>query len=345
MTDNTAKFSSDMRKILLLWSLIAALAVAGVVALRLYSVQLIDRIQKSNRNEAIVGASFQLEAERHLERALNKLQTLKNAGQTPILPASDPDVTKGIDLMKRAHALQPFKPDLLSTLSDFYGMTGNEAEQLRYLGQFYLSRDNKNRNVPAALTHYERARGLQPGNRDYQHGVALCLLELNRLDEAQAILQPLVDAEGPAPESLYIMAQLSLYRKDTNAAIDWMQRAVDLNPGYIEAVKSLGQIYDWTNQPAKAVQIYQRAIPQFPNDAQLHHVLGNALMKTDQLAPARERLLEAYKINPRSAGLIMDIIRVHDRMGDEPGVKFYTSKLLDLDPEFAARMLKTEARP
>lgn len=337
--------SSDLRKILIVWCIVAAVAIAGVAALRLYSVQLIERIQKSNRNPAIVGGSYQREGERYMARALERVQALKDSGQNPVLPADDPDVQKSLDLLQRAYALQPYNAGLLTTISDLYALTGDSTRQMEYQARFYLVRENKNRKPEAALNLYEKALELDPGNPVYLRGKAHSLTELGRLDDAQAILEPLAQSPDPDAETCFLMGQVMFMKKDTAATIHWFERAVAAKPDYGDAIRRLGQVYTWTNQPAKCIEALERALPLLPNDSNLLHLLGIAHKDLGELDKAQRRLLQAYKLNPRSIPLLEDIIIVYGRQGNAAAVRFYTNKALDIDPKFVASKIETGAQP
>ncbi|GAB4323444.1 MAG: hypothetical protein Kow0059_18820 [Candidatus Sumerlaeia bacterium] len=344
MTARSWPTREEWRKILIVWAVVAAAAACTVAALRLYSIALIDWIQKSDRNPAIVAGSFQREAERHQARALEKVEARRKAGRPPLLPGDDPDVNEAIRLFEKSYELQPYNADLLAAISDLYGLIGDEAQQLYYQGRFYLSWQSDQRRPQAALELFERAAAAAPGRTEIELGVAEALLDLGRLEEAGRSIQAVLErADPPPPEALFLMGRIRERQGELKEAISWLERAVERRPDYAVAVKQLAVYYEAAGQAEKAVALFEASKKLLPWDANLLHLLGKLYIRTNRLDEGIKNLKAAYRINPRSLPLLEDLIRALGRKGDREAVRFYTNKAIELDPDFVLRRLENQA--
>jgi predicted Zn-dependent protease len=135
-------------------------------------------------------------------------------------------------------------------LGDGYGRLGAHyqnssvpgAAEQAYLNAAVLSPDDvhwtyyladlllENGRPGEALALLDRARELAPDYRplDLQRGRAL--YELNRLDEAQVLLEGVAGEAGLAPRAAFYLGQIALMRRDYSAAAGYFERTLELDP-------------------------------------------------------------------------------------------------------------------
>src|SRR6266516_5055815 len=73
--------------------------------------------------------------------------------------------------------------------------------------------------------------------------------------------------------------RVHINRKDYAQALEWLQKAVALNPDHLRAVQNLGWTLNELGRRDEALAIYQRALALDPDDAWTHANIGWALLK------------------------------------------------------------------
>jgi tetratricopeptide (TPR) repeat protein len=79
------------------------------------------------------------------------------------------------------------------------------------------------------------------------------------------------------------------------------ERAVEINPQFIQAHVNLIQLYGRTRQPAKAEEHYRAAVNLNPNQADSHYNFGVMLFEQKRFAEAAQAFQRAIEINPQFA--------------------------------------------
>jgi len=90
--------------------------------------------------------------------------------------------------------------------------------------------------------------------------------------------------------------------KRVDEAIAALEKALELNPEYANALNSLGYIYAESDAHAeRAIELCRRAVKQQPRNPAYLDSLGWALYKKGSLREARKTLRKALDLAPRSA--------------------------------------------
>lgn len=89
-----------------------------------------------------------------------------------------------------------------------------------------------------------------------------------------------------------------LKQRQTDAAIEKFNLAIQVNPQYGEAYRYLGLAYGQKNLWAEASQVLQQAITYKPDDLQSLKNLGVAYLKQNQFAEAEQVLQQALQYAP-----------------------------------------------
>ncbi len=125
-----------------------------------------------------------------------------------------------------------------------------------------------------------------------RHGIRNATLVL-----ALAVLSAPVMAQTPpaAPEAAgsgsadrgdsyyeYCLSRQALYRHDFMAAIDYLRKAQEADPGSIELTLELARLHLDLDQPDEAARVARRAIDLDPDAAEPRHVLAQALLVVAQ---------------------------------------------------------------
>ena len=160
------------------------------------------------------------------------------------------------------------------------------------LASFYLQRHK----LQAALPYLQRARAINPDDYASGHDLALALLELERLDEARALVLQMIAARDTA-ELHDLLANVSERGGDRLAAADEYQRAAHMDP-------TEEHLFDWGDNLLQlhayeeAAQVFTAGIERHPDAARLHVGLGIAQYSRGQHEEAVKSFCQAADLAP-----------------------------------------------
>ena len=123
--------------------------------------------------------------------------------------------------------------------------------------------------VEEALSRFEQALLAAPENPEVVEAVGRALLNLDRLEEAEAsFLDALeIDPEWAAPRMG--LALLSMRREEPFKVVHHLERAIEADPEYPEAYMELGRYYGLMGEPTLARATFERWTRVHPEDADM----------------------------------------------------------------------------
>jgi len=177
----------------------------------------------------------------------------------------------------------------------------NLGETLRQLGHL----DEANQVFSAA---YEATAKGKPVDMRLSYAFGKTLLGLNAISKAVA---PLLDVVGQNPtdpepyvDLAHSLLQLSGPMRDyASRAVEYLTKALQLNPALAEAQGLLGEALEAKHEPSKALVAYQKALETPLKEdaawrARLHHGVGRAALQIGQADTALISLREAAQLEP-----------------------------------------------
>lgn len=212
--------------------------------------------------------------------------------------------------------------------------------------------------LDAAVDQYREALLFSPDNQDFRLSLAMALLDTGHLDEAQAHLQQLEQADPTNGRINLGLAQVALKRRKVNQAIDYYQRAVyeywppqaiperraarwqlvgllDETKRRDDEIAELLQLY--SSSPAdpaerarigfrlmkagamsEAAQIFRNLELNFPKSLLGHQGLGDVRFATGDYVAARHEFQHALHVDPNNRQIQSDLA--------------LTNAVIDLDP-------------
>ena len=172
--------------------------------------------------------------------------------------------------------------------------------------------------IEEALSRFEQALESAPGNPEAIEAVGRALLNLGRLEEAEAsFLDALeIDPEWVAPRMG--LALVALGRDEPFKIVHHLERAIEADPGYPEAYVELGRYYGYMGEPALAKATFERWTGRHPEDADMLINAGLTLFDASDFAEAYaffEKAVEAATEEEQRSGALTFRANALDMLG------------------------------
>ncbi|HEV2742267.1 MAG TPA: tetratricopeptide repeat protein, partial [Rubrobacter sp.] len=172
--------------------------------------------------------------------------------------------------------------------------------------------------IEEALSRFEQALESAPGNPEAIEAVGRALLNLGRLEEAEAsFLDALeIDPEWVAPRMG--LALVALGRDEPFKIVHHLERAIESDPGYPEAYVELGRYYGYMGEPALAKATFERWTGRHPEDADMLINAGLPLFDASDFAEAYaffEKAVEAATEEEQRSGALTFRANALDMLG------------------------------
>ncbi len=173
----------------------------------------------------------------------------------------------------------------------------NESEYHEILGLAHM----KENRLGDSLRELRKAVELEPEPAQYHFNLASALELGGASDEATHEYDTALGIKPNFPEALGAKAAQSIDRKDYPEAIQLLQRAISINPGYIDAYIYLGVAYRELGQDRDSVHAFQSAIENgatHPKIYLAHYYLGLAYLHLNSPQDAIQELGKAANLQP-----------------------------------------------
>ena len=150
--------------------------------------------------------------------------------------------------------------------------------------------------IEEALSRFEQALAAAPENPEVIEAVGRALLNLDRLEEAEASLLDALelDPEWVAPRMG--LALVALRRDEPFKIVHHLERAIEADPEYPDAYVELGRYYGSMAEPALAKATFERWTARHPEDADMLINAGLTAFDAADYAQALEFFERAVEV-------------------------------------------------
>ncbi len=129
------------------------------------------------------------------------------------------------------------------------------------LGLIYAARKN-----PIAFEYYDNALSVNPTSIEVMYAKAKLLQDLNKTPEAIALYESIVKSDPINASSLYNLGAIELEKnKNTDKALSYFTKAIDVKPTYSEAYFARGVCYQLLNDKSNAISDFNMSLKLKPN--------------------------------------------------------------------------------
>ncbi|WP_028315743.1 tetratricopeptide repeat protein [Desulfatibacillum aliphaticivorans] len=183
-----------------------------------------------------------------------------------------------------------------------------------FQAHFFYAQELKRKGFyEEALLHHAIAINLRPGEKYIWHPYYEVLIDMGRLDEAEAIAQKAVKDFPQDAQAHNNLAIILSARDKADQSLAEFEKAVALDPHSTIMRENAADEYARRNQPEKAVHHLREALRISPRTAILHLRLAIELEKLGDVSRAIHHYKEAKRYNPTFVGVDFQIKRLLDK--------------------------------
>jgi tetratricopeptide (TPR) repeat protein len=213
---------------------------------------------------------------------------------TKLTPTNNVNEGRARAWLSLAHVLEATKPDeAIAAYQQAAALQPKDAEP--HLGAGLLL--EKQGKFTEAENEYKQALALGP-SPDALTGLANIYMRVRRFPEAEEYLRKVVAAE-PGEAAAHIQLGRVLAAEGKNeAAVAELEAGAKLAPADVSVQRDLADLCTTVGKNDQAEAIYRALIAGHPNDAELHHSLGQSLLRQKKFPAAQQEFLAAVKLKP-----------------------------------------------
>ena len=154
-----------------------------------------------------------------------------------------------------------------------------------------------------------------------------------RLAQAEAAYRQILAEDPNHPGALHLLGVALSQQGKKRAAIDYISRAISLNPQVADFHSNLGLVHLENGTPDKALIECQRALALQADHVDALHQLGNALKQLGRLEEAVEPYQRAIALRPEFAMAIGNLADVLWKLGRTAEADALNERVVELTPD------------
>jgi tetratricopeptide (TPR) repeat protein len=290
-------------------------------------------------------------ADQNLERRLNfyisASQSLTNSEETESGQAVTP-IQMIISAFEEARSLYPSDPVVPRTLGHVYTRIGdyqnaiatyeraiqmgdNSAQTALAVADLYLTL----KDYETAVAAYQRVLQVDPQNAQAHGNLGYVYAQLGRLDEA---IQENLQVLQLTPDDYITHRNLVLLYRDAgrlDEAIRQAERMIEVTPEneLATAYLLLGSLHEASENPAKAIEVYEHAATTTPDSPQALSALGNVYLQNQRLEDALSTFEALTQLVPDDYAVHQQLAIIYWQLGRYDEALAAANQALSLAPE------------
>ncbi|SPE28215.1 Tetratricopeptide repeat protein [Candidatus Sulfotelmatobacter sp. SbA7] len=240
------------------------------------------------------------------ESNLNLGISLAKAGQpdaeqflraaTTLKPTANVDEGRARAWLSLAHVLEASKPEeAIAAYQRAATLTPKDPEPHLAAGTLLV----KAYHFADAEQEYKQALTIDPASSEALIGLANIYTRGNRFLDAQQVLEKIVALHPDDTQARLLLSRVLVQMGKNDEAVASAQAASKLDPMNPKIQRELADLYMSAKKYDQAEAVYRSLLNgKTDNPADLHHVLGVALLKQRKFPEAEQECLAAVKLKP-----------------------------------------------
>lgn len=173
-------------------------------------------------------------------------------------------------------------------------------------GKLQLARQQPDK----AVREFERLAGLYPKIPVVHYQLALAQLVAGDQARGLASLSQAVELDPGFAEAVLLLSEVQLRRGDVFAAINSITSLLKKRPQHAGAHFALAEAYRVRGTPEDAVKVYQQLMEISPRDPQVPFLMGVTLRQQKKLPEARQAFERSLVIEPAFLRAVMQVVEL-----------------------------------
>ena len=141
-------------------------------------------------------------------------------------------------------------------------------------------------------------------------------LRAGDLDRATSVAEDAIAAGIEHPHFLTLAAYRRIERRENEAGLVLAARACEISPNNVDALSAMGTCLAKLERPAEAVAMFDRALAEAPDDADLHFRAAVALETAKEFRRAAEEFERTFTLEPGHAAAAARLAFLSSTRGD-----------------------------
>jgi tetratricopeptide (TPR) repeat protein len=152
--------------------------------------------------------------------------------------------------------------------------------------------EDQNKPEQGAIVYSDLAKK-EKHNKEHLFNAARLFEKAGKYNEAIELLDQLLVRVGNEEVILLQKEQLHLRKNDLEGAVKVAEKLIELNPREGRYFANLADLYNNNGKPEKAMEIYQKALKDFPNDPSIQYGIASYYKKKNDTAKYHEYIKKA----------------------------------------------------
>ncbi len=132
----------------------------------------------------------------------------------------------------------------------------------------------------------------------------------------------------------YFYIALSYERlKNTDKAIEYYQKSLEVKPDFTFSLQKLGTLYAKKGDFSKAIEYYKKAVEKGDSDADTYYNFGVCYINLGDNKSAKKIMEKVIELDPNYSDAYYQLGIIYLGLGDMQKAKEYLTKFIEMDPD------------
>jgi tetratricopeptide (TPR) repeat protein len=183
-----------------------------------------------------------------------------------------------------------------------------------------------------AIEAYALAAQIAPGDAYLQRALARAHLRRQEFDLAREYLERAILLEPAYLDAYQDLIRVSVAQDDLDAALSWLEKAALAVPDYVPLYEELVSLYLASDRVDEADLLLQDLVQKFPDEAWVHYYQGNVLRIKERPQDALDACAHAALLDDLLPGLWAEIGNLHYDLAAFGAAEDAYSRAIEQDP-------------
>ncbi len=188
-----------------------------------------------------------------------------------------------------------------------------------------------------AIELLELARGLEPKSKEIRIELLKIYYKANELEKAEAAGLDLLALDDKDPASLTALARIYLASQKIDKGLEVLDKALQQNPDYKDAIFLLGLFYATSKDTPKAINMFKRLEDSSLKDSvTAKYYLGYLYRDAREFENAIQKFRELWESRPDFSLALLELARTYEVKGDTDEAVRQYERYLEKEPDDVA---------